>query len=77
MGLDHSSGIPLTHTHRPHVQISPLAPEMRQPAIQAWLQSTERDSREYLKALINDIGSVRTIHGIKMAAAEISKSGIK
>lgn len=50
-----------------------LAPEQLQLPLQTWLQTTESDSRNYLRSLVNDVGSVRTIHGIKTAALELSK----
>lgn len=50
-----------------------LAPEQLQLPLQTWLQTTENDSKNYLRSLVNDVGSVRTIHGIKTAALELSK----
>lgn len=36
-----------------------------------WLRNIEKDAKEYFGAIINDVGSVRTVHGIKTAANEI------
>lgn len=59
--------------YRPHIQIKPLAQEVLQKPLNGWLKTTEDDSNICMKALINDVGSVRTIHGIKMSALELSK----
>lgn len=53
--------------------MKPLQPEALQRTLQTWLQDTEKDSKKYLGALVNDVGSVRTIHGIKTTALELSK----
>lgn len=58
---------------KPHIQIKPLALESLQKPLQDWLVSTDNDSKIYLKSLVNDVGSVRTIHGIKTEALELSE----
>lgn len=56
--------------------MNPLTADVLQKAIQSWLQVAEHDSKTYFRTLINDVGSVRTIHGIKNAAIDISMNEV-
>lgn len=56
---------------RPQIQIQPIDAGAIRSALDTWLQSTESDSKQLLKVVIDNINSVRTIHNINTAVSEL------
>lgn len=56
---------------RPQIQIQPIDAGAIRSALDTWLQSTESDSKQSLKVVIDNINSVRTIHNINTAVSEL------
>lgn len=56
---------------RPQIQIQPIDPDAVRRALDTWLQTTESDSKQLLKVVIDNISSVRTIHNVNKAVSEL------
>lgn len=56
---------------RPQIQIQAIDCDAVRRALEIWLKSTETDSKQLLKVVIDNISSVRTIHNINKAVSEI------
>lgn len=56
---------------RPHIQVTELQAESLQQLMGSWLQYTANDCKRQIKAVIDVIASVKTIHKIKLEAFAI------
>lgn len=53
------------------MQIQPIDSDSVRRALDTWLQTTESDSKQLLKTVIDNISSVRTIHNVNKAVSEL------
>lgn len=58
---------------RPQLQIKSIEPSVIKRVVGVWMESTEADSKQCLKSVIDNVGSVRAIHNINQAVAELGE----
>lgn len=64
----------LCHSIRPQLQIHSIEPSVIKRVVSAWIKSTEADSKQCLKNVIDNVGSIRAIHNINQAVAELGEA---
>lgn len=69
--------ISFCHIFRPQIQTQPIDSDVVRRALDAWLQTTETDSKQLLRFVIDNISSVRTIHNINKAVSELGMCTIQ
>lgn len=69
----HLELIKFCHIYRPQIQIQPIDSDAVRRALDAWLLTTETDSKQLLRVVIDNISSVRTIHNINKAVFELGR----
>lgn len=66
----------LTHRFsqiRPQLQIKSIEASVIKRVVSVWIESTEADSKQCLKSVIDNVGSIRAIHNINQAVAELGE----
>lgn len=59
---------------RPQLQIKSIEPSAIKRVVNVWIESTEADSKQCLKNVIDSVGSIQAIHNINQAVAELGES---
>lgn len=58
---------------RPQLQIKSIEPSAIKRVLSAWIEGTEADSKQCLKNVIDNVGSIRAIHNINQAVADLGE----
>lgn len=58
---------------RPQLQIKSIEASVIKRVVGVWIEQTKVESKQCLKNVIDNVGSIRAIHSINQAVAELGK----